>query len=320
MTLLLTLTLHFSLTALAVLIFKTLFKSKLSARIQMWLWVIVLLSFIFPLMPKSSVSVYNYIEYSEPVQTYEHIYKNSAESDSTAKTADVPSNKNNVVEVVSDNTDEAVVREYDHKQFIFENAVSIIWIIGAAVLFLVFFVSYIIKSQQIRKGLKITDADTLDLLNEIKACLKIKRSLSAIHGETPMLCGIIKPVMVVPDSCDDCEKRFIITHELCHLKHNDVLLIWIAAIFICLFWFNPVMWICFLSFRKDVEVYCDERVLKITGDRKEYASLLLKTALKRNRFVMGTTSLQNGEKEVERRIKHIAFYKKPATIWIFRNS
>ena len=95
----------------------------------------------------------------------------------------------------------------------------------------------------------------------------------------------------------------------------SVLLIWLAAILLCLFWFNPVMWICFLVFRKDVEVYCDERVLKITDRRKEYSSLLLKTALRKNRFAIGTTSLQNGEKEVERRIKHIAFFKKPGVIW-----
>ena len=316
MTLLLTLTLHFSLTALAVLIFKTLFKSKLSARIQMWLWLVVLISFAFPIMPKSNISFYNLIETDmseSSTSTAESQYSETADIPTTTdvKISDIYLSDTPHIKTEATSTD----KQANYTVFILNNLLFTPYLLGALTVFSVFIVSYIRQLHTLKKSEKVLDVQSLDILLKTKEHIGIKKNIKLIHGETPMLCGIINPYLVLPKDCNETEQKFIITHELCHLKHNDVILIWLAAILLCLFWFNPVMWICFLVFRKDVEVYCDERVLKITDERKEYASLLLKTALRKNKFAIGTTSLQNGEKEVERRIKHIAFFKNPGVIW-----
>ena len=101
----------------------------------------------------------------------------------------------------------------------------------------------------------------------------------------------------------------MLIHELCHLKHLDVLWSGVAAAVLCLNWYNPVIWVSFFMFKRDIELYCDERTLKFTGNRQRYAKLLLKTATK-NRYVLGTSSLQSGKSDVKRRIKFLAKYKK----------
>lgn len=283
----------------------------------MWLWLVVLISFAFPIMPKSNISFYNLIENDmteSSTSTAESQYSETADIPTTTdvKISDIYLSDTPHIKNEATSTD----KQANYTVFILNNLLFTPYLLGALTVLSVFIVSYIKQLHTLKKSEKVLDAQCLDILLKTKKHLGIKKNIKLIHGETPMLCGIINPYLVLPKDCNETEQKFIITHELCHLKHNDVILIWLAAILLCLFWFNPVMWICFLVFRKDVEVYCDERVLKITDERKEYASLLLKTALRKNKFAIGTTSLQNGEKEVERRIKHIALYKKPATIWI----
>ena len=188
-----------------------------------------------------------------------------------------------------------------------------IWLTGAIILFTYFCFIYIIHLLRTKNKKELST----EILNECKKILGIKRQVFIFEGKTPMLMGIIKPKIIIPDGYSENEQRNIVIHELCHLKNNDILFIWIAVIILCLNWFNPVIWYSFFLFRRDIEVYCDERVLKYTDSKKDYAQLLLKTALEKNRFVLGTTSLQNGEKEVERRIKYMAYFKKPKFIWSF---
>ena len=79
---------------------------------------------------------------------------------------------------------------------------------------------------------------------------------------------------------------------------------------LCANWFNPIIWLCFFMFKRDLELYCDERTLKYTGDRKSYARLLLDTAT-RGKYVFGTTSLNSGKSDVKRRIRFLAKFRKP---------
>ena len=104
-------------------------------------------------------------------------------------------------------------------------------------------------------------------------------------------------------------------HELCHYKHKDVVFLWLSLLITALQWFNPVIWVSCFLFRRDLETLCDERALRVIEDRKAYCMLLLKTALRKDRFVAGTTGLQNGKKEVSVRIRRIAAWKQVSKGW-----
>ncbi|MBE7022748.1 MAG: M56 family metallopeptidase, partial [Ruminococcaceae bacterium] len=186
---------------------------------------------------------------------------------------------------------------------------------GAVLLFAYFLIVYLLHIYRLRGRAKRKDPETLKVLASCKETLHIRRRVCVINGRNPMLVGLLKPRIVLPEGYSPAETKSIFLHELCHLKHHDILLIWLSVLVLCFNWFNPILWYSFFLFRRDIELYCDERVLRYTESRKAYAELLLKTALKKNMFVAGTTSMQNGEKEVSRRIRHMAGFKKPTVIW-----
>ena len=300
MTNLIEMTVFVTVTTLLILLFKRLFKTKMSAKWHMWIWALLLVRFLVPTLPQSEVSVFNIVPNSPPAAETVYVPVDPTISTDTYIIADRQS-------VPIDNGPVQLS--------VWPEIINKVWTVGAAALFAYFVLVYALHTRSLKKKNQISDESLLAVLEECKAELGIKRNVRLISGDVPMLTGIISPKIVMPDGYSDEENKSILMHELCHLKNNDILLIWLAVVMLCINWFNPVMWYAFFAFRKDVEVYCDERVLHYTGGKKEYASLLLKTALRKNRFVAGTTALQNGEKEVERRIKYIAGFKKPTVIW-----
>ncbi len=286
-------TVYLAITALVLLIFKKAFKSKLSAKLQLLVWMLLFVRFLIPELPQSDLSLFNAVpaEYTYQQNIIEPINTQTAVEGERTETAqgDIKNNKGHITESL--------------------------WALGAAGLFSYFVIVYLINLKKLRKARLINDEDTVELLLECKELLGIKRNIKIISGTTPMLLGELRPKIIMPKGYNREEEKSIILHELCHLKNHDIFMIWIAVLVLCFNWFNPIIWYSFFVFKKDIEVYCDERVLKYRDNKKEYAELLLKTALKKNKFILGTTSLQNGEKEVERRIKHMAYFKKPKIIW-----
>lgn len=284
-------TVYISITALFLLILKRIFKNKLSAKWQVYIWGILLIRFFVPLLPESEISVFNAVSNIPAVSI--HNYEDAV-----------------AVQPVVDSE----ISAYDDLtvKIVFDDVAECVKSVGGIILFLYFISIYGILLFKVRKLNDISD----NILSECMQQLKIKRKISLKSGgKTPVLIGFFKPKIILPDGYSESEKRDIIMHELCHFKNGDILMIWTAVLILCFNWFNPIIWYSFFVFRRDIEIYCDSRVLKYCENKKEYAELLLKTALSRNRFVAGTTSLQNGEKEVERRIKYIAYFKKPRLIW-----
>ena len=299
MTFLVQTTVYLTVTALFVLLFKRIFKSKLSAKWQVYIWALLLIRFCVPFLPQSQLSVFNAVDipteytYTQEMQTV------------TVLPAEITT-----TDRIVPNTTVTPAATFD-----WQTVIVGVWLCGAAALFLYFFAVYCISLYRSKKQAPIRDAATLQLLEACKQTVGVKRNVRLITGENPMLMGWIRPKIVLPDGYTVAEQRSILTHELCHLQSGDIPIIWVAVAVLCLNWFNPILWYAFFTLRRDIEVYCDERVLTYCKDKKEYASLLLKSALAKNKFVLGTTSLQNGEKEVERRIKYMAYFKKPKVIW-----
>lgn len=192
---------------------------------------------------------------------------------------------------------------------------NIIWAVGSATCLLIFVASYIRNRRKLLRISSEPDEETLAVFESLKEEMKIKGSLKLKAGtDSTMLAVAGGPTVFLEDGYEDDELRFVLAHELTHYKHGDLIWNVLAALLMCLFWWNPVMWLAFRRFRRDMEVYCDFDAARTVGDKKGYARVLVKAAAGKGRFIPATTSLIGGENEVTARVKALAAFKKPKVI------
>lgn len=134
----------------------------------------------------------------------------------------------------------------------------------------------------------------------------------ADHIPTPFVLGLLRPRIYLPSGLGEQEREYILFHEQYHIRRKDYLVKPLAFLALCLHWFNPLVWLAFILAGRDMEMSCDEAVMrKMGGDvRKEYASLLLRLSTEK-RMIAGTP-LAFGEDSPGKRIRHVMGYKKPA--------
>ena len=130
---------------------------------------------------------------------------------------------------------------------------------------------------------------------------------------TAFLLGIFKPCIYLPMGMEK-EQVYVIAHELMHKKRLDHIIKPICYLAVIFHWFNPFAWLSFYLMMKDMEIACDEQVLKLADAdiRRSYAASLLNMSAKRSGLNM---SLAFGESNTKERICHVLGYKKPST-WI----
>ena len=133
--------------------------------------------------------------------------------------------------------------------------------------------------------------------------------------KSPFILGIIKPRIYLSSAINEEEMDFILAHEGAHLRRKDHLWKPFGYLLLCIYWFNPLCWIAYIMLCKDIELACDEKVIKDMsfGDKKEYSRVLLFCATQRH-LVMACP-LAFGEVGVKERVKTVLNYKKP-TFWI----
>lgn len=133
--------------------------------------------------------------------------------------------------------------------------------------------------------------------------------------DTPFVLGIIHPKIYLPTLLSESEKNYILLHEQTHIKRFDHVMRVISYLVLCIHWFNPLVWIAFYVSGKDMEMACDESVIRRLGDgvKKDYSSSLLSLATGKRR--LGATPLAFSEGDTKGRIKNIMNYKKPM-FWV----
>lgn len=133
--------------------------------------------------------------------------------------------------------------------------------------------------------------------------------------KSPFILGIVKPGIYLPSALNEDEMNYIIAHEKAHLRRKDYLWKPFGYLLLCIYWFNPLCWIAYIMLCKDIELACDEKVIKDMsfGDKKEYSKVLLSCATQR-RLVLACP-LAFGEVGVKERVKSVLNYKRPA-FWI----
>lgn len=132
---------------------------------------------------------------------------------------------------------------------------------------------------------------------------------SRIH--TAFVMGIFSPKIYLPSNLNSTERSYILLHEQTHIRRLDHIFKLFSFLALCIHWFNPFVWAAFFLSSKDMEMSCDEAVIKRLGDdvKKDYSASLLTLATGR-RIVSGTP-LAFGEGDTKGRIKNVLNYRKP---------
>ena len=156
--------------------------------------------------------------------------------------------------------------------------------------------------------------------------LKLKKSIGAavLYKEniyqsenvaSPFILGIIKPRIYLPFSISEQSAEHVIAHEKAHLRRKDHLWKPLGFLLLAVYWFNPLMWLGYILLCRDIELACDEKVIKALDcdARADYSEALLRCGVKRKSIA--ACPLAFGEVGVKARIKSVLNYKKPA-FWI----
>lgn len=132
---------------------------------------------------------------------------------------------------------------------------------------------------------------------------------------SPFVMGIFQPRIYLPSSTPMEERRFIVAHERHHIRRGDPLWKLLGYAALCTHWFNPLVWLAFCLAGKDMEMSCDEAVIKRLGEhiRADYSQALLRLATHK-RIVSGMP-LAFGEGDTKGRVMNMAKWKKPK-VWV----
>ena len=173
-----------------------------------------------------------------------------------------------------------------------------VWIFGTAALLLFGIIGYFAVLGKLKaESIPYTD----------------KVSLSEFF-KTPVVCGLIRPKIILPmnfDLDDEAKIKSVISHECTHIRRGDNLWRLLATFTLYVHWFNPLVWICYNAFIRDMEVSCDEAVLSGAKNdiRTEYAESLVALAGNGTNPLYGGV-LSFGECAVKERVKCIMNFKK----------
>lgn len=157
---------------------------------------------------------------------------------------------------------------------------------------------------------------TIKLHKKLKSAVHISDNIyENTIVKTPFVFGIITPKIYLPKKLSEMEKQYIIKHEQTHIKRYDHILKFIAFLVVSMHWFNPLVWLSFFLMVEDMELSCDEKVIKELGSdiKKDYSTSLL--SLSTGRRIIGGSPIAFGENNTKGRIKNILNYKKPE-FWV----
>lgn len=191
--------------------------------------------------------------------------------------------------------------------------IAVVWCLGGIAFISAHMLSYLhYRKRLMRQGMPIEDEEIAGLLSELKNELGIKGGISLwkySRAASPMLMGFFKPVIVLPkEDYSRDELFFILKHELVHYKRHDIWLKLLLVVAKGIHWFNPVVWMMQREAVIDMEMSCDERVIKNADYvvKKAYTETLLSTI---HRQYAGQTLLstqfKGGKQIMKKRFKNI---------------
>ena len=133
--------------------------------------------------------------------------------------------------------------------------------------------------------------------------------------KSPFVLGIIKPRIYLPFNMNGQDLEHVVAHEQAHIHRKDHWWKPLGFLLLTIHWFNPLMWLAYVLLCRDIELACDEKVIKELGNeqRADYMQALVACSV--NRRMIAACPLAFGEVGVKERVKSVMNYKKPA-FWV----
>lgn len=173
-----------------------------------------------------------------------------------------------------------------------------VWLIGLGAMLLYALVSYL----RLRRRVSVS----LCVRENIYLCDAIS---------SPFILGVVKPRIYLPSGLDEVQRQNVLSHERAHLARRDHWWKPLGFALLAVYWFNPVLWLAYALLCRDIELACDERVIRTMDESavKTYSTVLLACSMPRKAVI--TCPLAFGEVGVKERVKNALRYKKPA-FWV----
>ena len=173
-----------------------------------------------------------------------------------------------------------------------------VWLIGLGAMLLYALVSYL----RLRRRVSVS----LCVRENIYLCDAIS---------SPFILGVVKPHIYLPSTLDEVQRQNVLSHERAHLTRRDHWWKPLGFALLAVYWFNPVLWLAYTLLCRDIELACDERVIRTMDESavKTYSTVLLACSIPRKAVI--TCPLAFGEVGVKERVRNALRYKKPA-FWV----
>lgn len=175
---------------------------------------------------------------------------------------------------------------------------SVLWVAGVALLLLYTALSY------------------WCLRRKVSTAVLLEGNLfQSEYVTSPFVLGILRPRIYLPYTLSPEQLRHVVAHERAHIRRRDHWWKPLGFLLLTLHWFNPLVWVAYVLLCRDIELACDEKVIKTlsSGDRADYTQALVSCSISRRRIA--ACPLAFGEVGVKARVKSVLHYKKP-TFWI----
>ncbi len=197
---------------------------------------------------------------------------------------------------------------------------AVLWLIVSAAVFLWLAVPQTITHIQMSRRALGADARISEILDECLRRLRVSRRVSYVFQtrfKTPALIGFIRPKILLTEevrSFPDDEVKYILMHELCHMKRRDILYKYLVIIVRSLHWFNPFVWYFTACAMRDAELATDEMVMMRigAGENKNYARALINASARLSVRGFGAViGMADKKSNLRRRIIKISKFKRP---------
>jgi beta-lactamase regulating signal transducer with metallopeptidase domain len=292
-------TLSGSILALLLFILKPLMRDRLPKSLQYYLWLVVLAALLIPM---SRIVV---LSDDAPIS--------AAPLGSVVNQIAIPTIlspqrlQNQIAEFVPPAATEPNTMAVQPQQLPVDLIIVLVYLSGMLVTLLYYIVNYLSFTGLYRRQNKPASAEETAMLASLCACRRAPRLYRNPLAATPMLAGLFRPAIILPD-CEytDTQLHAVLLHELTHFRRKDILVRWISVLATAAHWFNPIVLCVRREIDRACELSCDEAVISDlnTEGRQNYGDTLISVAAdsKIPKAVLSTTMCEE-KKALKERLK-----------------
>ena len=294
--------LNMSLTASVAIVFVLLLRLMLKKApkvISYALWAVVLFRLLCPISIESSFSLFGLMDAPTKGSTtlttnIEYVPEDIVHTEHPAVALPIPGISNVINSTLPSGREQLVADPLEAPV----TFATYVWLAGVLVMAAYSVISYRRLRQKLLTASPLRD--NIYLADEITS---------------PFVMGLIRPKIYLPSEMDEREQAYIIRHEQHHIRRGDHIIKALAFLALSIHWFNPLVWVAFIYSSKDMEMSCDEAVVKKMGDGilADYTASLLSLAT--GKQIIAGMPLAFGEGDTKSRIRNLANWRKPA-FWV----